>query len=239
MSGGNTSTPPLLAPPPSDLTNQQAVRTWMNNIYTFLFSSSFIALSPTGLQAQVNTINATLTTIGGEITALNTGAAGTWVLLSTQTGTGVSSLNFPSVFSSTYNQYKVILKNIFSVTTGHFLAIQYTTNGGSSYDSTLAHYPGVGYAISLGAQTPQDNQNILANNVLGTSATTSLSGELLITNPNDTTSFCHCSGQLCTTTLIQLTTVDYNQTGTAVTGFQLIPASGTITGAASVYGILQ
>lgn len=266
----NSSTPPLLAPPPSDLSNHSAVRTWMNNIYVFLFQQNFLLTAPniTALNAAITTINGQITTINTSITsinssittlntttaghttsinALNAGTAGTWTLLSTTALSNSASLSLPTAFSGIYTQYKIIIKDLFSVTSAGIPQINFSTDG-STFDVTAGHYAGqqtssTGATVTSAGGSAASIVLTISTN-LGTSATTAMSGEYLITNPKTTTGYCKLIGNstLATgSTAIEHDNVSghYNQTGTSVKGFRLNGSAGNLTGSVSVYGILQ
>jgi hypothetical protein len=63
-------------------------------------------------------------------------AAGSLILISTQTVSGVAAVTFTSGISSTYNNYLLLCTNVTNASSTPTMWIQISTNGGSSYIAT-------------------------------------------------------------------------------------------------------
>ena len=65
----------------------------------------------------------------------------TWVLLSTQTVSGVSTVEFKSLISSNYDVYKVLGLNFSVSNSGAILYLRFSTDNGSTYvSSNCSHF---------------------------------------------------------------------------------------------------
>lgn len=173
--------------------------------------------------------------------AWGTAPAGSWILLNTQTASNSASLTFTSTYiTSTYVSYVVIIRGINNATGTTTLSMNWSTNNGSSYLSSLFK-TGIIYntynsgtlanAISTTncVLTPSiSSTNISLNGILylnfNTSAIAAYNGQIF--NPDATTKNIVCYGVNTGTTTINNISFSYS--------------SGNITsGTLSLYGIAQ
>jgi hypothetical protein len=86
----------------------------------------------------------TLTKVGipGPVARSSSGSSssGALVLLSSQTASGATALNFTSLISATYVDYMVKFINITAASTPSQLVLEVSTDNGGTYDSTAGHY---------------------------------------------------------------------------------------------------
>lgn len=171
------------------------------------------------------------------------------VLISQQTLSGaVASIDFPAVFSSTYDEYEIHVFDLIPVTNGTRLRLRVSTDG-STFDSgaNYWHIRIGGYTTSAdgftassdgtGNETSGQMVNLMSNNtghpVCGEIKIRKPTGGKLKFFEGDFTSF---DG---TNFFRQLQSVMYNS-GTALTGFQLYASSGNIAeGIVRVYGVTK
>jgi hypothetical protein len=116
--------------------------------------------------------------------------------ISSQTASNSASISFTSGLTSTYKAYKFVFSNIYPRTDIKFFSFQASTNGGSTYATTLtstffyninsesgskyfAYETGFDKAQSTTFQELSDN--------IGSDADQSLCGSLLLFNPSSTT----------------------------------------------------
>jgi hypothetical protein len=103
-----------------------------------LFSSS---ISPY-LEEGTNELKFRAKYSGGTYTTFtvpNTLANGALVLLEQHTASSSASLDFTSAITSTYDEYLIEFLNLLPAS-GDYFVIQFSTNGGSTYDTTAANY---------------------------------------------------------------------------------------------------
>jgi hypothetical protein len=123
--------------------------------------------------------------------------AGGLVLLSTQTASSSASISFTSGLTSAYKEYLFIFNNIHPQTDITHFQFQGSTDGGSSYNTTITStvfrayhdetgtYNGIEYSTDQDLAQSTSYQN-LQNNVGGDNDQCK-SGILRIFNPSDTT----------------------------------------------------
>jgi len=160
-----------------------------------------------------------------------------WTLINTITGTGVTALQDTTSLTSTYANYRILIRNLASATNSVTLSLQIYTGGSyqtTGYLSNSYLSTGVGFSLTTG---------ISLTNASGNSSSYNLTGELLVTNPSSSTLYKMFTGS----------TTYYDTTGTAsvkglfiggayttntnaITGFQILASSGNITGTVQVYG---
>ena len=124
-----------------------------------------------------------------------------FVFLGTSTASSTTSIEFKTHFdASLYGSYKLLFENTKLSATGETLQVVFSTNAGSSYDTTSGNYKdqtiwrrGNG---DTGGQSASDETgiNLYVKTNSGTDAEDFVSGELTIYNPStsDITS-CHVS----------------------------------------------
>lgn len=174
------------------------------------------------------------------------GSGGGLVLLSAQTATTASQLDFTSIFSSTYDTYKIIGHGITFGTSNAHLYLEIGTGGGPSYDtgnnyewafygSDTAGTAG-GYSGSTGIARLLDSTGntagwdgcfeLLAAGLLSTSLRKSFFGTVRYISVTPRSRFYQGGIQWVTT-------------GTAVSALRFIPSTGTFSGTIRIYGIVN
>lgn len=68
------------------------------------------------------------------------GSSGALVLLEQHTASGSASLDFTACISATYDEYVIEFVEVIPATLGAALGCRISTNGGSTWDATSAHY---------------------------------------------------------------------------------------------------
>jgi hypothetical protein len=182
---------------------------------------------------------AAIRTLGSSIdtslnTALGTKKAGL-VLLNTTSFSAVASQNLTSIFSSTYDNYLIVISEL-AGSTGTTLRARLGASGTPNTTSTY-QYGGwtIDWTASTGAASGQNQSSFFINNVSGT-ANEKNGIEINVFQPNK-----------ATFTTVNYQGYDYrnqrlhvasggHSTASAMTDFQIFPDTGTITGSVSVYG---
>ncbi len=163
------------------------------------------------------------------------------VLITTLSGSAVGSLAHSSCFSSAFRLYEVVLENVYGSVNGAALYLQlhvgsYQASGYSSYTAIWNPGGAAGYYYTTFI-------DMLGGGRLVSNATWGgVSGVLWFVNPASTTYAPHMLGR---TSFADATYGPYaawthisamRTALGAVTGFQLYPSSGTITGTIRIYG---
>lgn len=116
-----------------------------------------------------------------------------WVLISTQTASSSSSLNFTSVITSTYNTYIFVLEDIIPATDTASLYLRTSTNNGSSYDNGAGAYKTAGVfnhdSAALSALNNSGRTEVELCNSMGNASGESGSGIVVLNNPLGTATF--------------------------------------------------
>jgi hypothetical protein len=169
------------------------------------------------------------------------------VLLSTQTASASTSLNFTGI-SSTYGTYLFILEDIRPATDGAILYFRTSTNGGGAYDSGATNYTyrmetdtldsGPAVATISGGQ----NSGIQLTGQVGNASDEGVSGMLYLIKPSGTTRNKMITGRMHahnTSGTPVLTKVDgYRAATTDIDAVRFIMSAGNITsGSIKMYGI--
>ena len=177
-----------------------------------------------------------IATLGQDIdtamnTALGTNKAG-MVLLNTTSFSGVSSQSINDVFSATYTDYRILINFVASADNQLHLRLRV----GGSDNSTASSYL-TQEGVSSGAATAF-NRTTADRLYLGNSRTIRRSLVLDLANPFETLQTTGSSVQVYFDGgNAAAGSYGYQHTQTvSYTGFTLIPASGTVTGSASVFG---
>ncbi len=237
--------PPLLQPPPKDVTDTKAVKQWMENIYRFLYAKTITdnqALNNlsgsidsngdgiTSLEEFITSINESIDDLNTSIDTLEDTVLLTH--LSSQTFSGSASVDFTDLLTTAYKSYQVVIDYLFPSSAGEVL-MHFETASGT--DTTATHYITVSSTITIGI-------SISGGVSLGTTANTGMAGVINILNPNSTTAYRWASGKgvrsvnATTTTAIQVSG-HYITTGEALTGFTLAAEVGNLSGQVSLYGV--
>jgi hypothetical protein len=110
------------------------------------------------------------------------------VFLGSNSPSGVASVDMTSLLSSSYDEYVLELFNVIpSVSTGPFLILQFSTNSGSTWDTTVANYmTGILYSridsnSSSGFSSAINSGLVVSGGVFNGQG---ISGRLIIRNPS-------------------------------------------------------
>lgn len=180
-------------------------------------------------------------------------------LLASLTASSSASLAFTTrnaagqsgaIFQSDCDCYLIVLDNILSATggAGASLTLQFSTDGGSTYDTTSGHYEWGVYATFTGGPAPLVSSSDTAIRIAGTNIGASVAGvngTVTINNPlssalhklvNLGASWYHDGATACAAS----TGAGRWKVNTAGTAFRLIDPSGNLaSGSAYVYGYLK
>jgi hypothetical protein len=167
------------------------------------------------------------------------------ILLEEHTASNSSSLSFTSSFTSTYDCYLIKFVNLVPVTNSSDIAIRFSTNGGSSYDSG-SNYNQIYWLQRTGTNSGGEaNNTSFSISVGGVSSTGSNGGacaDMEVYNPLSATAFkqARAKGMYYYATGSQYVLIDWANaylSTTAVNAFQVITSSGNIaSGTVRVYG---
>lgn len=177
------------------------------------------------------------------------GGGGDLVLLGQATASASATLDFASLITSTYDRYLVTLHNLLNATNSQHLWLRFSTNNGSTYDTTAIYaYAHNGWSGSSGAATASTAQAQIiltypANVQVNTTAAYGLSGHFYLVDPLSTSNYKQVEGAwtsyLGSARLASNFNAQYDST-TAVDAFRIMYASGNITsGTVRVYGIAK
>lgn len=169
---------------------------------------------------------------------------GNWVKLSVDNLSASAGITRATAFSSTYSAYCLIVSNLFGSVSVQ-AALQFSINSstlaaGTAYDNQALASSST--TTTSGAVTAQSGITFPGNTTLGTTAITGYSMILYILNSTATTGYYKTisSGNrsLSSTTMqLDFQSGHFNTTGTALTGWGIIAASGTLTGIFTMYGL--
>jgi hypothetical protein len=158
------------------------------------------------------------------------------VLLASGTAASVSSIDFTSLITSTYECYALNIINLVPATTG-VCYIRTSTNNGSSYDSGASDYSYTGMETTASGSSAVTNSTGAAqialggNSILQTTANGGLSGWLYLFDPLGTTHYkqMRFDGTYAQSGGLFGINLSANRISTAdVDAFRLIMASGNI-----------
>lgn len=176
-------------------------------------------------------------TLASASTTYQTRASNALVLLNTTSFTTQSTVSIDNVFSSTYENYRIVLKA--TTSTEANIAIRLRSAGS---DDTGANYfyQYAGYADSTAFGGIQSSQIEWIQGAGGRRWHT-MQADLLSPNIADVTFMLSVNGDRGTNAGINLnnrvvTTNHWNTTSTQYTGLSFVASSGTTTGTVSVYG---
>lgn len=161
------------------------------------------------------------------------GSTGLTLVKSQAVGSGVSSVEVTSAFSSTYKNYMISLSGVVGSTRGELPMILGTTTSGYYYGGTYVYY-------NSSTVTGANGNNAAAINNAGMINTTSSNLMVDLQGPflSAETTFFWRSVQLDSSTpLYAWQAQGFLNNSTSYTSFKLTPSSGTITGGTIyVYG---
>jgi hypothetical protein len=178
-------------------------------------------------------------------TALGTKKAG-MVLLNTTSFSAVSSVSFPNnIFTTTYDDYKIIVK-IESSSTNGFLAFRLRASGtdatGADYNYAGAGFHSNGATLTAASETA--TSSFFAYYSTLSTMTKSMS-EITVFNPKlaqFTNLISSTSGGVdisSTGRLVSLPVAGLHKLSTAYDSISLIASAGNITGSMSVFGVAK
>ena len=189
------------------------------------------------------------------ITSLPSGVSGgSLVLLSTQTASSSSTIDFTSDIASTYKEYVFKFVSIHPATDNVNFMVNFR-DGGSSYDATktsssFAAYhneagdtTGVNYEASFDLAQSTGNQPLNAGGGVGGDADQSISGTLHLFDPSSTTFVKHYISNINFSNnsnyTIQSFIAGYCNVTAAIDGVQFSMSSGNIdSGTIKMYGVV-
>jgi len=180
--------------------------------------------------------------------------SGALVQLESHTASGGSTMTFTTCLSNSYQEFEIHFRDLSpSSVTGVTLEAQFSTNGGTSYDSTIANYVwGTHYTgfNATGGDSAQYTSNTLTGIGIGpmsvlssNSAYGGASGKVSIFNVNSTTHYKQLTWQLYAGSVSS--NANYTGVGggaylslSAVNAFQLIFSGGNLaSGTVVCYGV--
>jgi hypothetical protein len=156
-------------------------------------------------------------------------AAGGLVLLNTTSFSAVASQSINDVFSTTYNNYKIVVYASADSTRDFQFRLRVSGSDNSTASSYLWHRQGSFSSTALLADRTDTYWNIGASDTAAKFPAIVELGNPFIAEPTGITAV---GGRH---TLTQVITGYHNQS-TSYTGFTLFPNAGDITGSVSVYG---
>jgi hypothetical protein len=195
-------------------------------------------------------------------------AAGALVLLGTYVAASSSELDIVTrnssdqsgaIFQSDFDEYEVRIANLIPASNGYDFHLQFSTNGGSSYDSTSGHYSwaawrtltnGSGYAPGASNSTTKISLSTGNSEITNVTAHGGLCGSYKIVNPLSSTMYKRVNegqgGYYLSSTypdLLFTTSGSYLQTS-AVNAFRIFSTQSATTGNIAsgtvlVYGVAK
>jgi hypothetical protein len=187
------------------------------------------------------------------VTALDSIASGSLVLLSTQTASGSSSISFTSQLTSTYNTYIFKFININPATDGAEFTFQGSTDSGSNYNTTItstffrAIHDEADTTTDLSYSGAHDQaQGTAFQNVIidtGNGSDESGVGDLYLYSPSDTTFVKHflirTSHYNAANYAVDQYHAGYFNTTSAIDAIQFKCNSGNFDGTIKLYGLRE
>lgn len=172
------------------------------------------------------------------------GGGGGLAYVETATVSGGAALVFDTCVSSTYDYYRVLV-NLTTANDGVGMGIQFSTDGGMTFDTGTNYESAIAQATSGGAGTSGGTglTNLSMNNVISNVAGYSFSATIDLENVNQTTLFRTASGITSSRVssgdarwFIMSFTGRWTNTSTVYNAFRIIAGSGNVTGTGYCYG---
>ena len=164
-----------------------------------------------------------------------------WELLSAQTASSSSAINFTSNISSTYAAYCLVITDLAPATDGQRVAFQTSTDGGSSYDNGASDYAWGSEDSGTYFSSSGDTSVDIAINGVGSASNEQFSGHIYIYDPSASnyTKVTWAGTYLDGTTTARIASGGgYRLSTTAVDAFRVLMNSGNITsGEFRLYGL--
>jgi hypothetical protein len=189
--------------------------------------------------------NTTITISGGVISAVAVG------LVPLEAHTAVigtdSELDFTAWYSASFTVYQIIVEDIFPSTSGLTLALQCSTNGGSTYDTGSNYYTSQ-FSWSTGGSGvggPGTSTSIpiapLTGRSLSTSSGYATSGSFMLFGPSSTTLYKRFQGEMFSPDNAQASPQQVRFVAAylnvaAMNAFRIKVSSGTFAGTVRIYG---
>lgn len=155
--------------------------------------------------------------------------------LGTVTFTGSSSVSLNDVFSSTYDNYKIVLDYTASTTITLTCRLRVSGADNSTSNYHRQYLDGNSTTASAGRNTGQTSWTIGAASASNRTSFTSDIFNPFLSVVTGATSITSNEYNASASLGVSLYTLGFNAT-TSFTGFSLIPSTGNITGTVSVYG---
>lgn len=184
------------------------------------------------------------------VTATTPGPNPGMVLLERHVASGSSSLLFTTWPSSTYDKFEVHFDNLLPSVSGVTdIRLLFSTNGGSSYDTSGIYQHQAMFAFSGGvpaeAHATADTGCVLATSIGNTATGGGICARLTLWNPASTTLYKRLEGWLNNYSdglagmVISQRSYIYKN-ATAVNAFKVLPSSGNLaSGSVSIYGLTK
>jgi hypothetical protein len=135
-----------------------------------------------------------LTAASGEATGVKWAAAGgggggAWTFISSQTASSSSSIDFTSGIDSTYELYMFVYAGIHPATGGVEFALQVSTDGGSTFETSTHHYHTEKSTVTTAytAVAASNGTTYLICYNVGTAAVNAASGRVFLAAPSGAT----------------------------------------------------
>jgi hypothetical protein len=190
-------------------------------------STDLVKDGATAIEALGDAIDATLFASGSGL-----------VKISTTTFSAVSSQSFNSIFSSTYDNYKIVVSNLTHSVGGVGVNMRLRKSGTDDSSTNYVRQYVDANGSTLASARP--GTDTLWLTLLPSTGTENGFSEMTIFNPNNATIKTAIIGGFPYngTTLVSQTYYGFHNVATSANydGFSLIPGSGTISGTVSVYG---
>lgn len=191
----------------------------------------------------------------GTLSNVNSGLQGSGPnLITTQTASGVSAVEFTTGIDNTYDKYMFVFYNIgISTDTAYFRFVT-SSDSGSSWNANACtntffeahHYydwsTGTGLAYDTSRDSAQDTGDVLLTNHLDNGASTGTTGILNLYGPSSTTyvkqwTCVTSSPYYLPTSQVQIFTGGYFNTTNAINGVKFTVNSGNFNGTIKMYGV--
>jgi hypothetical protein len=182
------------------------------------------------------------------------GGGGALVLLEQHTASSSAELDFTTAITSTYDEYMIEVLHLVPATNGVSIGLQFSTDGGSTYDSTSGHYASqawrwIASAAGAGGSTSTTGIGIDGgggvDSVSNAASQGGLSGTYRLFDPGSSSIYKHLVGS---TTFYNSGSAQYDAAAlggqylqtTAVNAFRIYATSGNLaSGTVRVYGIAK
>jgi hypothetical protein len=188
-----------------------------------------------------------------DVTSLPFGV-GTLVHIQSQTASNSASISFTTGINSTYKEYQFYFIDIHARTGGTEFSFQCSTNGGSTYATTVTSTSFLAYhyesdaATDLTYITADDQaqgtsfQRLIWNGSAGSGADENMAGSLQLFNPASTTYVKHFISNINTlhgsAISAQCLYAGYYNTTSAINAVQFKMSSGNMDGTIAMFGVL-